>query len=52
MTLSNSELREVLLRLIDALMRKDTERDGNWGYKNFYAELNELKDTLKDKEGL
>lgn len=38
--------REAILVLISALLRKDTEQDGNWGYPSFYKELRELMSTL------
>lgn len=38
--------KEALLRLIDALRRKDTEQDGNWGYPSFYEELDEIERLL------
>ena len=39
--------REILIKLLDALERKDTERDGNWGYKPFHVEILELKARLE-----
>lgn len=40
---------EILERLIDALLRKDTEQDGNWGHMGFYEELKLLKEIAKDR---
>ena len=39
--------REALLELIDALLRKDTEQDGNWGYLPFRSEFRLLAERLK-----
>lgn len=35
-------LEKTVEQLLDALMRKDTEQDGNWGYKAFAQEVKEL----------
>ena len=40
---------EVLKRLIGALLRKDTEQDGSWGYMSFYDELRELEKLLGEE---
>ena len=43
--------REALLILIDALLRKDTEQDGNWGWPSFTAELRYLQERLSPAAG-
>ena len=40
---------EILYRLIDALLRKDTEQDGNWGHMTFHEELRLLKEIVKKR---
>jgi hypothetical protein len=39
-------LEGVVIKLCDALQRKGTERDGNWGYPRFEQELVEIKTDL------
>ena len=41
-------LERTVVVLLDALDRKDTERDGNWGYPTFRAELRELRFSISD----
>ena len=43
-----ARLETTLAILMDAMDRKDTERDGNWGYPPFRAELRELRFHLSD----
>ena len=43
-------LERVVVVLLDALDRKDTERDGNWGYPPFHQELREIRFFLSDVE--
>ena len=50
MSKSIDELKEVLLELIDALEKRDTEQDGNWGHKSFHQRLAELKAKLRGKD--
>jgi hypothetical protein len=42
----------MLCKLIDALLRKDSEIDGNWGHPDFHAELREMRDSLLKTEAL
>lgn len=37
---------EPLVRLVDALLRKDTAQDGNWGWPSFHEELVAIRATL------
>ena len=41
-------LEQVVAILMDALDRQDTEKDGNWGYPSFRAELRDLRFALAD----
>lgn len=41
-------LERTLAVLMDAMDRKDTERDGNWGYPSFREELRGLRFWLAD----
>lgn len=43
-----NRLERIVAILMDALDRKGTERDGNWGYPPFKAELAELRFALSD----
>lgn len=44
----DSEFLVVMLsKLIEALERKDTERDGNWGYMPFREEIAEMRAELE-----
>lgn len=38
--------REALLELIDALLRKGTEQDGNWGFPSFHEQLRLIRHRL------
>jgi hypothetical protein len=42
-------LEKAVLALIDALQRKDTEQDGNYGHLSFYAELKQLSAALAER---
>ncbi len=35
----------VVERLADAMLREGTERDGNWGFPSYYAEVEWAKQT-------
>lgn len=52
MTDNEKYLAVMLAKLIDALLRKDTEKDGNWGYPSFEKELREMRQSLEDTDGL
>lgn len=39
-------MREALYRLIDALLRLDSEQDGNWGWPSFDQELHDIRAAL------
>jgi hypothetical protein len=40
-------LERIAARLLDALWRKGTEQDGNWGYQNFREEVADLLAELR-----
>lgn len=40
-------LERLLFKLTDALIRKSTELDGNWGNPTFHSELSDIKKNLK-----
>lgn len=40
-------LERLVLKLAEALERKDTEQDGNWGWPTFFQELHDVKKTLQ-----
>lgn len=42
----------MMAKLIDALLRKGTEQDGNWGYPSFRAELEEMRKSLDETDAL
>jgi hypothetical protein len=42
------QLEDIVLKLLDALDRKGTEQDGNWGRPSFHDEVKELKLRLLD----
>lgn len=42
-------LEKLLAKMADALVRKDTVQDGNWGYSHFRDEVKEVLRELKPK---
>ena len=45
--MTNTQLRIILIALIEAIQRKGTERDGNWGYPAFHEQLDMLLNALR-----
>lgn len=43
----NRLLREQVAKLCDALLRKDSEQDGNWGHPSFYDEVRAIRAEIK-----
>lgn len=48
-TITVTRAEGAILRLIDALRRKDSEQDGNWGFPSFYEELTQIENELRDR---
>ena len=44
--MSNDDLRDILIELIDALLRKGTDQDGNWGFPPVREQLRRMLDKL------
>lgn len=42
----------MMAKLIDALLRKDSELDGNWGRPSFHQELREMHASLMNTDAL
>jgi hypothetical protein len=40
-------LEKIILALLGALLRKNTEQDGNWGWPSFRSEIKRLEEELK-----
>jgi hypothetical protein len=49
--MTNDELRLVIMRLIDAILRKGTDQDGNWGHMSVREELRLLIAELASRDG-
>jgi hypothetical protein len=43
-------LERLLDAMADALMRKDTEQDGNWGFPPFPVDMQAIRDELMRSE--
>lgn len=43
------ETRKAVIRLIEAILRKNTEQDGNWGWPSFHQELRDILSSLHDE---
>lgn len=41
---------QALLKLIDAIRRRGTEQDGNWGWPTFTEELKDIENILKGEK--
>lgn len=42
----------MMAKLIDALLRKGSEHDGNWGFPDFYDELRQMRESLSETDAL
>lgn len=48
----NEYLQVMMAKLIGALLRKDTEQNGNWGYPTFHQELTEMLESLEQTDAV
>lgn len=42
----------MLAKLLSALERKDTEKDGNWGYPSFKDEISEMTKAIYEQPAI
>lgn len=45
--MSNDELAKLMIDLVGVLRRKDTERDGHWGWPPFDDDMARIEDELR-----
>lgn len=48
--MSSVNTRDTVHRLLDALLRKDTDQDGNWGYMDFKTEVRDMLNCMDAAE--